>query len=344
MLGTEWWHEMARPRKPWYRKSRCSWFVSIAGKQHNLGPNKEEALQRYHALMAEAPEQPSAGSVAALLDAFVVYCCEHKAPRTVRWYEDYLQDFLDYLKSSGHSPATLPTLHITPKLVRAWIDQRGTAKRARITAIKTAYRWAHAEGWIKANPIAAMKRPPQANRTKIISLREMKSILRHTKDKCFRDLLMVSWDTGARPQELRLLRDFHLDLSNHRCVIPAAEAKGKKRNRIIYLTPRAERIINRVNTGGHIFRNSRGRPWTTTAVNCRFARLEKTLGVRFCQYMFRHAWVTRLLKRGIDSHIVARLAGHTSTRMIDTFYSHVDQDDEFMRAQAMHALNAKPAQ
>jgi hypothetical protein len=40
--------------------------------------------------MAQAPEKPSSGSVAALLDAFVVYSAEHKAPATVRWYEDYI--------------------------------------------------------------------------------------------------------------------------------------------------------------------------------------------------------------------------------------------------------------
>jgi site-specific recombinase XerD len=232
-----------------------------------------------------------------LLDAFVVYCSEEKAPRTVRWYEDYLQDFLDYLKTKGHGPATLPPGDITPKLVRAWADARGKAKRARITAVKSAYRWGHAEGWITANPIAAMKRPPQSKRPAAITLKEMKAVLRKTRDKCFRELLIVSWDTGARPQELRLLRDDHLELAKHRCVISSPEAKGKKRSRIIYLTPRAERIIKRINVGGRIFRNSRGTPWTTTAINCRFARLE----TRLCQYMFRHAWVTRLLKNGIDS-------------------------------------------
>lgn len=330
-----------RPRKPWYRKSRSTWYVWIDGKQHNLGPDKEEALRKYHAIMAQAPEKPSSGSIAALLDAFVIYCAEHKSPSTVRWYENYLQDFLDYLKANGHSPATLNPVKLTPRIVRSWADQRGKAKRARITAVKAAYRWGHAEGWIDANPIVAMRRPPQSKRVQFASLQEMKAILRAVKDKCFRDLLIVSWDTGARPQELRPLRDIHLDLDNHRCVLPTLDTKGKRKPRVFYLTTRAERIINRCNQGGYIFRNSRGKPWTASAVKCRFARLDEKLGKRFCQYMFRHAWVTRLLKQGVDSHIVAKLAGHTSTRMIDTVYSHVQQDDAFMVAQAMNALNPK---
>ena len=73
---------MARPQKPWYRKSRQSWFVEVAVKQHNLGPDKEEAHRRFHELMAAQPVAAS-GSVAELLDAFIVYCEETKAPTLV---------------------------------------------------------------------------------------------------------------------------------------------------------------------------------------------------------------------------------------------------------------------
>ena len=31
--------------KPWFRKSRGFWMVQIAGVQHNLGPDKEQAFQ-----------------------------------------------------------------------------------------------------------------------------------------------------------------------------------------------------------------------------------------------------------------------------------------------------------
>jgi integrase len=328
---------MARPRKPWYRQSRNTWYVWIDGKQHNLGPDKEEALRRYHTIMSEAPEKPSSGSIAALLDAFVVYCAEYKSPSTLRWYEDYLQDFLDYLKSNGHAPGSLAPSRLTPRLVRAWADQRGRAKRARITAVKAAYRWGHAEGWIEANPIAAMRRPAQTKREGMVSLKEMKAILR-LSSKPFRDLLVVSWDTGARPQELRRLKDIHLDLGNHRCVLPVPEAKGKKRNRVIYFTPRAERIITRLNHGGFIFRNADGNQWTASAVKCRFARLDEKLGRRFCQYHFRHSFATRKLKDGISPIVVAELLGHADVSTLAKVDQHIAQDP----AHLLSALNAKP--
>jgi hypothetical protein len=37
---------------PWFRRVRGVWCVQIAGTQHNLGPDRERAFARYHALMA----------------------------------------------------------------------------------------------------------------------------------------------------------------------------------------------------------------------------------------------------------------------------------------------------
>ena len=42
------------------------------GKQYNLGRNKEEAHQQVHELMAERPARAARGSVAELLDAFII--------------------------------------------------------------------------------------------------------------------------------------------------------------------------------------------------------------------------------------------------------------------------------
>jgi hypothetical protein len=37
---------MARQPKPWWRKDRKSWFVTVDGKRDDLGPNREAALQQ----------------------------------------------------------------------------------------------------------------------------------------------------------------------------------------------------------------------------------------------------------------------------------------------------------
>ena len=42
---------MSRPPKPWYWNARDSWFVTINGTRHNLGPDKEDAEDQFHQLM-----------------------------------------------------------------------------------------------------------------------------------------------------------------------------------------------------------------------------------------------------------------------------------------------------
>ena len=60
---------MARRPKPWYRKARRSWFVTISGVQHNLGPDKAEAYDRFHQLMRQPQTQKvSAESLPAIAD------------------------------------------------------------------------------------------------------------------------------------------------------------------------------------------------------------------------------------------------------------------------------------
>jgi len=41
--------------KPWYRRSRGVWYVTLNGKQHNLGSDREAAFDRYRHLMANPP-------------------------------------------------------------------------------------------------------------------------------------------------------------------------------------------------------------------------------------------------------------------------------------------------
>ena len=60
-----------------------------------------------------------------------------------------------------------------------------------------------------------------------------------------------------------------------RCVFPEKESKGKRRKRIVYLTPTAKEIVTRLmRKEGRLFRNRRDEPWHRNNVACRFARLQ----------------------------------------------------------------------
>ena len=167
----------------------------------------------------------------------------------------------------------------------------------------------------------------------------------------FADLIQVSWDTGARPHEVRTIEARHWQPTLSRILIPYTEAKGRRAARAIYVgTEDSVGIITRLaerHPTGPVFRNSAGQPWTANAVKCAFARLEKHVGRRIQHYDFRHTWVTRIITSGVDSHVVAQLAGHATTSMIDRHYSLVGSDHAFLLAKARQSAcgeSASPAQ
>ena len=62
---------------------------------------------------------------------------------------------------------------------------------------------------------------------------------------------------------------------------------------------------------------------------------------RVFQYAMRHTYITDMIKSEVDSHVVAKLAGHKDTRMIDTVYSGVGSEHKFLLEQASKRKNAR---
>jgi site-specific recombinase XerD len=189
------------------------------------------------------------------------------------------------------------------------------------------------------NPLSSMRRPEPGKREQVIDMAEFVKILRFSKDKCFRDLLTFSWDTGSRPQESKGLQVDQVGFDKHRCVLHCLDSKGKRVSRVIYMTPRAERIVQRNLSAksSYVFLNTRGEPWTANAVRTRFRRLESKLGKRYTQYAFRHTFATRKLKAGVSPIDVAELLGHADVSTLAKIYQHVAQDPSHL----LKALNSE---
>lgn len=324
---------MGRIAKPWWREQCNAYYATVNGVQCRLGTSLKEANETLKRLRNAAPEEKlQSDSVSAVLDDFLNWTHENRAPKTYTGYLAFCQSFTDHC-------GDLPVSEIDGKHVTAWLNTKTTwnttTKHDAVTCLKRAFNWAVKNRGLKANPIAGMEKPEAKTRTETVTLEEFKAILRTTRDREFRDLIRFSWEVGCRPQEARQIEHRHIDLAKRRCVIPASEGK-KKRLRVIYLPEKALVIVKRrmQTTGDRLFLNTRGKPWTGAAVKCRFAKMEEKLGRRYFQYMFRHSWITAKLKAGVDSHVVGALAGHADTKMIDRVYSHVAEDHDFMLSQA----------
>jgi integrase len=321
---------MARQPKPWYWEDRGEWYVTIEGLRHRLGPDKKTATVMFHELMSGKRTPVQSDAVSAMLDQFLAWTEAHRSPKTYRGYKDFCQSF--------HS--TFPRLRISelkPFHVQQWVDGKttwnSTTRRGAITALVRAMNWGMKMGYIERNPLAGIEKPEANKRDVVLSEQEFNELLQHANAP-FQDLLVVSWETGCRPQETKAVEARHLQFDLHRWILPPAEAKGKKKPRIVYMTPKAEEIVKRLAERypeGKLFRNVRGRPWTASCVKIAFERLEKKIGKRYCQYNLRHSFGHRMLtERKLDSLVVAELMGHSSPTMLATTYSHLNANPEHL--------------
>jgi integrase len=311
---------VAHHPKPVYRASRKQWFVEVGSKQIPLGkhpeglpePKKKNAsggrrgewdppkpiLDEYHRVMTRLGQgdgdvvppgsRPGdAPAVAEVLDDYLTWlqAQPHKAPRTVRWYAKYLQSFLDSLDDQ-----LMPADRVSPRDVSLWLSLHPgwkSGRRGAIVAVQRAFNYSAKEGLLKASglqsPLAGMEKPPQGRREQVVSPEELSAILSHAKDREFSDLVEAAWDTGARPQELFTVEASFFDVKNSRWVFPVKLSKGKRIQRVVYLSERMVEMTRRLAgrwREGPLFRNSEGKPWCQSSVKCRFQRLRVATGLK----------------------------------------------------------------
>ena len=322
--------------KPWFRKGR-GWFVQLGGKQLKLGDDKDEAFRQYHEIMARGvpKEAPTSGpSILEIFDRFITFCAAEKAEETTTWYKKHLKSFLDFLGADRH----LPIAELAPHHVTDWLLKHPTwapsTKRGRTICVLRAINWAVKGRRIPSNPLTGMEKPSAERRENVVSPEFFAQLISHVGYQQGSDLLQVAWMTGARPQEIFRVEARHLQ--GDRWVFPKEESKGRKRARIVLLTPEARAICERLAERwplGPIFRNQDGKPFNPFAVNCLMCRLAKKTGRKVALYDLRHGYATRMLKAGNDTITVGALMGHSpGSNILSMHYAHIHQDQEHLKA------------
>lgn len=144
------------------------------------------------------------------------------------------------------------------------------------------------KGHLDQSPVSLVPDKPAKTRREVVySQVEWTELRNLVTDQEFGDLLDFMWDTGCRPLEARTIEAHHVDLRNDLIVFPLSEAKGRKNERVIFLTPGSRAICERLIqqcSDGPIMRNTKGAAWTKDSTNRRFQRLKKKLGKRASAY------------------------------------------------------------
>jgi integrase len=305
--------------------------VKIKGVSHRLGSDKAEADRRLYLLMAGEQPKPIAGRdwlyASEVADQFQIALKEERSKATLDWYCRYLDPFKKRFLMSRADLLTVDS-------VREWINEKWksqASRRAAARAVKAAFRRAMNDGKLTVCPVAGIKLPGETSRDYVVTQKEFEKVIEAITDKTFADLVTFVWITGARPQEVVILDDSHVDIKKSRIVIPVKLAKGKKKPRVIYMTKEAIKIIKPKMGKGIIFRTKSGLPFTKDIVRMRFRTLETPLGFRYCLYHFRHGFAHRSLAAGNDALTVATLLGHNSSQTLARVYAHLNQADDHLR-------------
>lgn len=317
---------MARKNEPWFRESKNAWYVTIDGRQVRLAKDKKEAFDKFYKMKAEIPEARQL--LVKVMDEFLTWTSENRTDGTFRFYREHCQSFIDFLK--GEKRTGIKTSELRPEFYEKYIRELPKGRHnGSIQMIKRVYNWAIKRGRIVSNPIGVLEKPASGVRKNLIDENSYQQMIENVGE-FFRDLLVFYWETGCRPQEAWRLKPEHVDAKFKRCVLPKKLTKRKKSDRAIYCNDTVWPIVQKLcDNRLFLFQNSKGTQWNKNSVGARMYTLKKLVVKRYAPYDFRHTWITRKVKEGIEVHLIAKLAG-TSIAMIERHYDQSDEDAKFM--------------
>lgn len=247
-------------------------------------------------------------------------------------------------------------------VVRAW--GKGTCRLAMAT-FRAAFNWAqNTQGLITFNPLRMPGTKPVKVRVDYRGARtaitdeEHAALLKLALGKTNKDFacaLMLLYETGARPGEILLARADEWNEEHSAFVIKADDDrnvgrfKNKRhgRDRIVYIPKHlvpAVRVLMEKHPTGTLFRSANNVEFTVRKADERIdssiEALNKRAGTTVVRwnvscYSYRHAFVTRWLKRGGSVQYLAVLLG-TSITYLEKHYSHLFQEHDAING----ALNA----
>jgi integrase len=259
-----------------------------------------------------------------------VAACRMK-PRTLDYYQDQLQKFLDTI--GGNRPALGLLPHEVEMYKTGWHS---------VQVVQRLYNWGVVMGLLAENPIRSVQKPRLGQRQRILSLVETIQLLRGS-DHQFRPFLVAMRHTIARPQEVRAVQWKHLVYEPvPMFVLRDFKAKDRRKEkaavRTIPLDDRMLRLLKRLARKSqpaiddYVFLNQDGQPWTANAVRCRMMRLRQKLGFgpdengeQIVAYTMRHTAATRASACGVRDRLLAEIMGHTSTQTTQR-YQHLQAD------------------
>lgn len=346
-------------RKPWYRKDRKTWYVTIDGAQVPVGKTRTEAFHEWHRILEEQKKSREAGPTVAIVICQFIKFSERQI-RNGELREATLDGYSLYLHLFAELHGKTPVSEIAPHHITDWMASNPkwgvSSQRNAITAIKRVMNWAFEERRIATNPIASVKKPSQVRREQLVDEPLHRRIVLHAGsqkgagriDRQFRLALIAIRHCGGRPQDVSRARVEYVSRDGTRWAIPDHKTKRyTSKPRVVYLSPclmTITRMLSEGRTEGPLMRGRRGM-LTVNAMKCRMSRIREQLGLseQVVCYSYRHTYVTDAMERNVPVATVAKLVG-TSVEMIERHYGHLSERHDYLSDAAARAIcPIKPA-
>lgn len=357
---------MPRKSSIWFREQTGWYMTTYRGKQKKLSRDRKEAEREYHALLAqEEPPEEKGGprpTFRKLADLFLQEGAKTKGAETVKVQAVYLQSFCDHVgkkkaadlkvyhvtewlsahdkpgKVRGPRKRKVPKSDAEPVRYQAWGESTRTTARS---VVRACLAWAVGQGYIAANPLAALKRGAYDRRERILSAEE-KLKIREWLPEGVREFVFALEQTGARPfSELATVTADMVDWDARTVTFVKHKNAKRGKKRVVYLTDGLLATLKQLalkHPSGPLFRTRTGRAWSKGTVLKWVRKAEAALGVpRLNPYAWRHTFITESLAKGITADIVAELVGN-SPATIHKYYSHLDQKRDVLHEAARRAV------
>ncbi|MCI0458328.1 MAG: site-specific integrase [Gemmataceae bacterium] len=332
------------PRLNW-TKSLHQYTVTLEGKLHRLGPDKDEAEKQFrflltkHDLAEPVTANPTFAEVADQWLDFVQRT--HDADR-YRLCKARLNDFL------AHLGGDIRVRDLRPRHVEEWIKGKpgvtadGT-RRLYKAMILACLNWA-ASGKVRliaTNPLRGKLELPEGGSRggDAVWTPEVFQLVTENVNDRFADFLRALAWTGARPSTVRRVEARHYrpqlklwDVEE----LYRGRASKRKSVRRIWLPPQMVALVERLGREypeGPIFRNTKGKPYTPDVITMTMFKLRQRLKRRqppvllpegLTVYGLRHTFATRFIVQHPDKlEYLRELLGHKDLKMIRKHYGHL---------------------
>lgn len=284
-----------------------------------------------------------------LFEAFLVdQKCNGNSPKTIRYYNQNVPRFFDYLENENRITDINAELLYKVKEYTIYLKElkkndpktglptnkllASSSVRTYVRSVKTFISWMGKEGFIEENIASKIKLPKQTKKTiEILTEEEIASImnwLKKKKSNHFRDLCIFcsSLELGARLGELTFLKISDVKVEQG---ILKVLGKGSKERYIPFGVnlqklfmkyiqyERPTPISDRVES---LFLIDDGTPISTTTIVQLFRRIKEATGIeKLHPHLMRHTMITYSLTKDTNIFALKQKTGHSSFEIMGNY-------------------------